>query len=552
MRYCNRCRSIYQNETQYCPADGSLLEVRDEFEIGTKVKGRYEIISHLGSGNMADVFLVRDEMLYSGTLRAMKVPKARFAADIQYIAKFKDEANKAILLNHKKIVRSFHLDETDSGLPLLLMEFVEGESLRWWMDRDPKLQWRHAIEIAQQIAEALESAHADGVVHCDIKPENVKAVGKNNPTPLKVLDFGLGKATEALLQKLKGAGHGTVWGGDVVAGTYEYMAPEQAVAREKVGPPSDIYSLGVVLYEMLTGTVPFRGIASAEEARRTHQEQSPATLRDRGDLPGGLAGLVEEMLSRSPEHRPSASEVVQRLNALENTVPPPVVKDRSHVGLVATGVGVVLGLVLILAWPRTTSPGDSYHAPAPNPPNTVTPTLDQHVDYFGSKPKAQADTSNAVMARLIVSCDSACNWELDGSGEKGAIPAGGSVTVPFASGGAGTIRATASGEEYRGIAPQSQRFNLQMGDKKPIDFRFEPALTARNKAEEIRKQQVADNMRTTDALPRRCGGYQRIVNGYKSVLALQPPAEDEKVAKDKMSEAVNECEVLCHPCDAHK
>src|SRR5579863_2907088 len=176
MQYCATCSRLYSDETQYCPKHGLPLEPRDEFAIGTLVCGRYEIVRSLGNGAMGEVFLVLDRKLHSGNnQRAMKVPLARLLTDKDYLARLTDEAEKTLSLHHESIVRSFNLETTESGTPLLLMEFVEGESLRWWMDREPRLQWRHIREITLQIARALESAHSAGIVHCDIKPENVRS-----------------------------------------------------------------------------------------------------------------------------------------------------------------------------------------------------------------------------------------------------------------------------------------------------------------------------------------------------------------------------------------
>src|SRR5579883_3389259 len=163
MRFCQACGRFYTQENDFCPRHGIALEERDEFAIGGLVCGRYRVVESIGAGNMGEVFLVRDEKLFSGNnQRAMKVPLPHMRTDREFLARFMSEADRTLALHHENIVQGYNVETTDAGTPLLLMKYLEGHSLRWWMDREPKLQWRHVRDIALQIARALESAHAQG------------------------------------------------------------------------------------------------------------------------------------------------------------------------------------------------------------------------------------------------------------------------------------------------------------------------------------------------------------------------------------------------------
>jgi len=584
MQFCLQCKSLYPESTQYCPVHGLRLETRDVFGTGTVVRGRYEILNSLGSGGMGDVFLVRDQKLYSGSnLRAMKVPQARVLTDQNYLRRFEDEANKAIVLNHECIVRSFHLDNTDSGTPLLLMEYVGGESLRWWMDREPKLDWGQAVAVAMQIGQALESAHAAGVVHCDIKPENVRSTRKDAPVPLKVMDFGLAKATQVLLEKMETAERVSVWGGEIVAGTLDYMSPEQAVARGQVGPPSDVYSLGVVLYEMLTGSIPYRNLTSFESARAAHQQKAPAQLSARTDLPAGLADLVSAMLEREPGRRPTAAQVVARLKALPAPAvrvrPDHTVVERHTVVEVAPGpaegasrttswekpqaetgkapgrkvaapvVMILIGVALVIGldWinyarshqgsetPSVVPASDTGNGAVAPASGQTTPTA-QDGNPANSTPAANNGGVAPVVSQtgqFRISCDTACAWRFDGAGQKqletdaavtySSVPAGRHVIVAEPADGS--------------VAGEQKTVTIEAGHSAEVSFQFAAARAARS-------QQVNDALASADA-KRKAGDDAGAAQEYNRALRLDP---GNQTAKEKKDEVLKECRILGIAC----
>jgi serine/threonine protein kinase len=266
---------------------------------GTKL-GRYEVRSLLGEGGMGEVYLARDTTELEREV-AVKVLPAEMAADLERMRRFVQEAKTASSLNHPNIITIHEIGEVDSSR-FIVTEFVEGETLRHRMARS-RLTLREALDVAIQIASALVAAHKAGVVHRDIKPENVML---REDGILKVLDFGIAKLTErrpagaadteAPTRALVNTGPGTVMG------TVAYMSPEQARGLP-VDERTDIWSLGVVLYETVAGRLPFEGETAADMlANILHREPAPLRLHREG-VPAELERIVEKALAKDREER---------------------------------------------------------------------------------------------------------------------------------------------------------------------------------------------------------------------------------------------------------
>ncbi|MGD0682544.1 MAG: protein kinase [Terracidiphilus sp.] len=316
MQYCSHCHKTFSSQTQFCPEDGARLETRTEFDVGMVVRDKYKILEVLGEGGMGRVYKVKDLYFkYGRNLGAMKVPSAELASNPSYLERFIDEAAKARALDHPNIVRIENVDKTESGVPFLVMELVEGLPLRTWIKHQGSFEWRQAATIAREIALALAAAHHEGLVHCDIKPENILSTSRDQPTPLKVTDFGLAKATDALRSRLTQV-RGSTWDGSTVAGSIDYMSPEQTISRDRVTEASDIYSLGIILYELLAGKTPFAHFREQEALIRAHREEQPASLRSVPGLPPPLVRLVESMLEKDASWRPTAREVIDNLDRI--------------------------------------------------------------------------------------------------------------------------------------------------------------------------------------------------------------------------------------------
>ncbi len=267
--------------------------------IGTTL-GRFEIISELGRGGMAVVYKARQADL--DRIVAIKLLPPEMTHDTNYVARFRHEARSAARLEHPHIMPVYEVGETN-GLHYIAMKYIQGRTLKDVVQEDGALSVRRAAEVLAQVGDALDYAHRQGIIHRDIKPSNVMITDEGW---VYLTDFGLARGTDGATSGLTMAG--------TVMGTPEYMSPEQAQGLASVGPPTDIYALGVVLYELLTGTFPFHAeTPMAMLAARLLQ--SPIPPRDvRGDLPAAVEDVVMRSLARKPEARfASAAEMVTAL-----------------------------------------------------------------------------------------------------------------------------------------------------------------------------------------------------------------------------------------------
>jgi serine/threonine-protein kinase len=268
---------------------------------------RYVLSDLLGAGGMAEVFLAHDRIL--GRNVALKVLREHYAKDAQFVERFRREAQSAAALSHPNVVQVYDQGRFEDGRYYIVMEYVPGGNLKDRIDRTGPVDPLEATRFASQIAEALRVAHERGMVHRDIKPQNVllDAAGE-----AKVADFGIALA----------ASTSSTSGTNLVFGTASYMSPEQAMGK-RVGPQSDLYSLGVVLYEMLTSAVPFEAEGSLATAMK-HVIEPPLPPRKRNPLvPEGIDALVMVLLAKNPENRyGSAAELVGDLRRALEGLPP--------------------------------------------------------------------------------------------------------------------------------------------------------------------------------------------------------------------------------------
>ncbi len=292
-------------------------------EIGEKIS-QYTIISAIGSGGMGKVFLAEDTKL--GRRTALKFLSPTFAADRGHVERFVREARAASALNHPNICTIYEINES-ADPPFIAMEYVEGETVAEMVHRRRR-NTRETIEIAVQVAEALAEAHLHGIIHRDVKPANMIVDRRGR---IKILDFGLAKRT-AGFDGHSDAGFQTSAG--VVLGTASYMSPEQARGME-VDNRSDIWSFGVCLYEMLTGTLPFSGETPADTfaAVLTHEPVPPS--QHFPDIPEELGQMVLQAIKKQKELRfQSVEEMIEGFRALEKQIdsgnwPAPAVITRS-------------------------------------------------------------------------------------------------------------------------------------------------------------------------------------------------------------------------------
>jgi serine/threonine-protein kinase len=257
---------------------------------GTRVlAGRYTLRDVLGTGGMATVWRARDEVLSRDV--AVKVLNQQFAADPGFAARFEREARHAAGLSHPRLVTVFDCG-VDGSVPFIVMELIAGLTLRQVLDRVGTLPLDEAVRIAAAVCEALEVAHAAGLIHRDIKPANIVLAGSE----VKVLDFGIARVD----------GGTGVTGTAVLLGTAAYLSPEQA-SGHTAGPQADLYALGCVLFEMLTGAPPFSAESPVGLAyRHVHDDPGPPSAL-RPDLPARLDHVTGRLLAKDPANRPASA-----------------------------------------------------------------------------------------------------------------------------------------------------------------------------------------------------------------------------------------------------
>ncbi len=264
-------------------------------------------MSLLGSGGMGKVYLACDEDLAREV--ALKVLREQYIGSAEFVERFEREARAAASLNYPNIVQVYDRGETGDGTYYIAMEYVPGGTLKDRILETGSIGQSEAIRLAVQVADALGVAHASGIVHRDVKPQNVLLTAAGDA---KVADFGIARA----------ASEASLSNSSLVLGTAKYMSPEQALG-DPVGPESDLYSLGVVLYEMLTGEVPFEADSSVGVAMK-HVMEPPRPPKEKNPtVPDGLDAVVMKLLQKKPEDRyPGAAELVADLRRLDEGLPP--------------------------------------------------------------------------------------------------------------------------------------------------------------------------------------------------------------------------------------
>lgn len=310
--------------------DPSEIAARSHLEADAPVPlqlSRYEILSRLGVGGMGIVLKARDRE--TGEIVAVKILKTEIADQPKLIDAFKNELRLARKITHKNVCRIYDFNRSD-GVSYITMEFVEGESLRFVLNRFNVLSARTGIKIAVQICEGLREAHAQGIVHQDLKPENLMIDGLGN---VKLMDFGLAR----LIAESSTA----------AIGTPSYMAPEQAQGGP-VDQRCDIYALGLVLFEMFTGTAAFTGDTPMVVALKQIQD-SPANPRDvERSIPDHVAKVILRCLEKDPEKRFQSVEEVESA-LLAESVSDEIASTRSHMSWMAFALFAAAAILIVVA-----------------------------------------------------------------------------------------------------------------------------------------------------------------------------------------------------------
>ena len=298
---------------------------------GDVIAGRYRIDELLGRGGMGAVFRATQLGLLRGVAVQVLLPE-RTGHRVR--ERFEREARVAAAMRHDGVVDVYDFGVDDEGRLFLVMELLIGESLRQRLDRVGTLSFDDATVVVRRVASALASAHEVGLVHRDIKPDNIFCVEIDGQAAgFKVVDFGLAFIKD-------GGELGRLTSDTIISGTPDYMSPEQCRGGAEVGPPADVYALGCVLMEMLTGDPPFQGQQGELLAQQLHVP-APRLSTRRSDAPPDLTSLVDKMLHKRPEERPTALEVLAALSEHEVTATYAEAKTKSRAGrAIAPHLGV--------------------------------------------------------------------------------------------------------------------------------------------------------------------------------------------------------------------
>ncbi len=305
-RFCGDCGAPLQStEDTPTPYEETLQAPKQELSAGSTFARRYSIIEELGKGGMGKVYKVLDKEL--GEKIALKLLKAEITADEKTIERFRNELKTARQISHKNVCRMYHLSK-EEATHYITMEYVRGEDLKSMIRMMGQLSEGQTIFIAKQVCEGLTEAHKLGVVHRDLKPQNIMIDKAGNT---KIMDFGIARS-------LKGKG---ITDAGVIIGTPEYMSPEQ-VEGKGVGQRSDIYSLGIILYEMVTGRVPFEGDTPFSVAFK-HKTETPDDPRKiNPQISEDLNRLIMKCLEKDKEKRfQNAGELHAELDQIEKGIP---------------------------------------------------------------------------------------------------------------------------------------------------------------------------------------------------------------------------------------
>ena len=391
MRACPKCKNSYPDDTEFCPRDGTALPRAGEVsaaELESGLGRRFRIVRRLGAGGMGTVYLA-EQIAVGNRPVALKVLLRKLLDDPAFLLRFQNEAASTGRIRHSNVVTIYESGQSDEGSPYIAMEYLEGETLRQVLERRGALPLAECAEILQQAARGLNSAHKLGILHRDLKPDNIFLTrSEDGDQVVKVVDFGLAKMRESAAHTLTGT----------VLGTPIYMSPEQCLGMksDELDARSDIYSLGVIVYELLAGRVPFRSETPIGYLHK-HVSEAPPPLRSAAPglaVPSEVEKVLMKALAKAREQRhgsviefsrefgaaassaigaptpapvPTTSSVTRVLDNLEPSPEPGTVR-----------VNPIDGLKYVWIPPGTfmmgCSPGDREAYFQENPPHQVTIT----------------------------------------------------------------------------------------------------------------------------------------------------------------------------------
>lgn len=275
--------------------------------IGRVIKGRYKLIDERGRGSFATVYVVRD--LGDNRIYALKVMHLELSGDGELLARFQREAHILLNLSDPHVVRIFDYGN-DNNMHYIVMDYIDGQNLKYYMINQGPMDPLRAINYARQIAEGLDAAYKQGVVHRDIKPQNILI---NSKDIVKITDFGLARGRDTV----------TLTQSNVFMGTAYYISPEQAESGRSADSRSDLYSVATVLFEMLAGRPPYEGDTAVDIVIKHMNEKVPSICRLRPDLPMEMDTFMQKALAKSPANRfATPQDFIAALEKLIEVLPP--------------------------------------------------------------------------------------------------------------------------------------------------------------------------------------------------------------------------------------
>ena len=531
MKICPTCQLSYPNNYAVCPADGSPLEEVGTWADGSVIRGKYRVLAKVGQGGMGSVYkalhLAFDEM------RALKVIAPELLTDDLFVKRFMHEAVITRRLQHPNAVRVDDIDKAEDGRPFIVMEFIEGKSLKKLIREEGPLPTPRVLSIIKQAANALDAANRLGMVHRDIKPDNIALVDAPDGEMVKVLDFGIAKMKEARMGEAAGM---TLTGAGVVIGTPQYMSPEQAMGKrgDELDGRADLYSLGVVMYQMLTADLPFKADTTMEMLL-AHMQKPPApigVLHPELQVPENVAALTMRLLEKNRDLRPaSARALIQEIDKIEKDLSSPaktrvVTSDdlmRANQSQVPSAGDRGAGRVAVSPPPPPPPP-----VPTVAPPKHVQPPVDRSRPSIAPPPlrPKPAESHWGIWAALIVL--------VLGIGG-GALyiwtrPSTPVTTTSTTSGPAATPTATLSAEPA--TVEKGQSVTLHWSAQNATDLDLEPGV---GKVAAAGSQSVTPQDSTTYTLTGTGPGGTPSPLAHVSITIQPPPTPPKEVGPVKAS-----------------
>ncbi len=342
--FCSNCATPLLSPEKISVSHTKTLEIPiKELTRGTTFAGRYEIIEELGKGGMGEVYRVEDKKINEEV--ALKLIKPEIAAEKKTIERFRNELKLAREISHRNVCRMYDFNE-EEGTPYITMEYVTGEDLRSLIKRIGKIPVEKTVSIAKQVCEGLAEAHRKGVVHRDLKPSNIMIDREGN---VRIMDFGIARSLKAKNITREG----------MMIGTPEYMSPEQ-VEGKKTDQRSDIYSLGIIIFEMATGRVPFEGETSLSIAMKHKSEEPPDPRKINAQIPDDLSRLILKCMEKEKEKRyQGTKELLSELNEIEipateevfpKKKPEAEIPKKRFQSFVIPGIIILFGIIIVAGY----------------------------------------------------------------------------------------------------------------------------------------------------------------------------------------------------------